>query len=81
MMKNRNRDLLVLLRTTSITHEAFEKHVDNLHYVLVQVENSEVFCNAHELVARNKITSRRRPILKAVSYLELKPFYFLINKN
>ena len=80
-MKNRNRDLLVLLRTASITHEAFEKHVDCLHDVLVQVENNQVFCITHELVARNKITSRPKSIMKAVAHLELRPFYFLINKN
>ena len=80
-MKNRNRDLLVLLKTTSISEEAFEKHIDCLHSVAMQVENNEVFCAAHELVRRNRITTKKKRILKAAADFELKPFYFLINKN
>ena len=80
-MKNRNRDLLVLLKTPSISEEAFEKHIDCLHSVAMQVENNDTFCAAHELVARNRITSKKKRILKAAACYELKPFYFLINKN
>jgi hypothetical protein len=47
----------------------------------MKVEHNEVFCTAHELVARNRITSRKKRILKAAAAFELKPFYFLINKN
>jgi len=80
-MENRNRDLLVLLKTTSLDGEAFEKHIECLHSILVRVENDTAFCQAHELVARNSITSRKKKILKAAEHTELKPFYFLINKN
>jgi hypothetical protein len=80
-MKNRNRDLLVLLKTPSISEEDFEKHIDCLHSVAMQVENNETFCVAHELVARNRITSKKKRIVKAAAAYELKPFYFLINKN
>lgn len=80
-MKNDKRDLLVLLRTPSITGDAFDRHVECLHRVLLQIENDEVFCTAHELVKRIKITQKKKSILKAVSSPELKPFYFLINKN
>jgi hypothetical protein len=47
----------------------------------MQVENNEVFCAAHELVRRNRITAKKKRILKAAADFELKPFYFLINKN
>ena len=80
-MSNRNRDLLVLLKTPSISEEDFEKHINCLHTVAMQVEQSDVFCTAHELVVRNRITSRKKRILKAAAAFELKPFYFLINKN
>ena len=80
-MRNRNRDLLVLLKTTSISEEAFEKHIDCLHSVVMKVENNDAFCAAHEVVTRNRITSRKRKILAAVATPELKPFYFLVNKN
>lgn len=80
-MKNDKRDLLVLLKTPSPNAAAFEKHVECLHQVLLQVENNDAFCTAHELVKRIKITQKKKAILKAVSSVELKPFYFLINKN
>ena len=80
-MENRNRDLLVLLKTTSLSGDAFEKHIECLHNILLQVEHDTAFCQAHELVARNSITSRKKKILKAAAHAELKPFYFLINKN
>lgn len=70
-----------MLKTPSISEEDFEKHIDCLHSVAMRVENNETFCSAHELVARNRITSRRKRILKASAQYELKPFYFLINKN
>ena len=80
-MKNRNRDLLVLLKTTSLNGDDFEKHIDCLHNVLLQVECNDVFCQAHELVARNSITLKKKKIMRAIESAELKPFYFLINKN
>ena len=80
-MKNRNRDLLVLLKTASLSGDDFEKHIDCLHNVLLQVECNDVFCQAHELVARNSITLKKKKIMRAIESTELKPFYFLINKN
>lgn len=80
-MENDKRDLLVLLKTPSLSGAAFENHVACLHRVLLQVENNETFCTAHELVKRIRITQKNKAILKAVSASELKPFYFLINKN
>lgn len=80
-MKNRNRDLLLLMKTPSYSEAAFEKHVEALHKVLVQVENTDAFCIAHELATRTSITHKKSRIAKAVSSAELKPFHFLINKN
>jgi hypothetical protein len=80
-MKNHNRDLLILLKATSISNEAFEKHIECLHSVLMHVECNEAFCAAHQLVTRLKITNKKKAILKAIAFKELKPFHFLINKN
>jgi len=80
-MKNGNRDLLLLLKTASFTEAAFEKHMEQLHKVLLQVENNDAFCTAHELVTRNSITTKKRKLLQAIAEPELKAFYFLINKN
>lgn len=80
-MKNYNRDLLLLYRTEVYDEDLLQHQVDCLHKLLRGVEREEVFCKAHELVKRSYITSRSGAILKAASQQDLKPFYFLINKN
>lgn len=80
-MTNRNRDLLLLMKAASFTDAAFEKQLDALHKVLILSECNDTFCKAHELVTRTHITQKQKKILKAVASTELKPFYFLINKN
>ena len=76
----KDRDLLVLVRANSES-ESLEQAVECLNKILSVVENSQVFCAAHELVRRHKITSKPKSILKAVESEELKPFHFLINRN
>jgi hypothetical protein len=61
--------------------EALAQEVEGLHAILAHLENSQVFYNAHELVDRDYITNRVKKIKKAVQFVELKPFRFLINKN
>ena len=80
-MINRNRDLLLLMKAPAASNEAFEKHVEELHKVLLQVESTDVFCTAHELATRMCITSKKRKIIRAIATPELKPFHFLINRN
>ncbi|RYY61845.1 MAG: hypothetical protein EOO12_14020 [Chitinophagaceae bacterium] len=72
---------MVLLKEQNQSQQALNQTVDCLNKILSQVECNEVFCGAHELVARNHITQKPRKLLKAVATFELKPFYFLINKN
>lgn len=79
-MKNHNRDLLVLYKSP-VNQESLEKTVECLHKILVRVECNETFCQAHELVKRNRITHKSSAILHASLLPELKPFHFLINKN
>jgi hypothetical protein len=80
-MTNRNRDLLLLLKADNCSGKAFEQQVDELHKVLFEVECNDALCTAHELVTRTRVTSKKSKILDAISGTELKPFYFLINKN
>jgi hypothetical protein len=80
-MENGKRDLLVLLKEQNQSQQALNQTVECLNKILSQVECNEVFCGAHELVARNGITRKPKKILKAVSTYDLKPFYFLINRN
>ncbi len=80
-MINRNRDLLLLMKTHSTSNEAFEKHIAALHTVLLRVESQNVFCTAHELATRTRITQKKIRLIRAAALAELKPFHFLINKN
>lgn len=80
-MMSHNRELLVLIKSAFDRSGSFENQVESLHAILRQVERNDVFCNAHELVKRIRITQKRSAILKAISEVELRPFHFLINKN
>lgn len=76
-MMSSNRDILVLLNTETIT----EQELQGLHRLLKTVETTDHFCQAHELVDRNRITSTPRKIIKESRRYLLRPFRFLINKN
>lgn len=80
-MKSQRRDLLVLLKTASLSSERFEKEMECLNAILLRVECDDVFCQAHELATRFSITEKKGLLLKAAASVHLKPFHFLINKN
>ena len=80
-MKNYNRDLLLLYKNEECNDELIQYEVECLDRILLTVERNDVFCRAHELVSRYRITQKAKAILKASEWPELKPFYFLINKN
>ncbi|MBM3416563.1 MAG: hypothetical protein FJY20_08965 [Bacteroidetes bacterium] len=76
-MKSSNRDILVLLKSQTITDGDLQK----LHNILHTIESPEQFCKAHELVNRNRITSAPSKILREARHYFLRPFRFLINRN
>lgn len=76
-----NRDILIASRHVGMDEQILEKEIEILHSLLQQTETPESFCRAHELVNRNRITSKASLILKETRYHRLKPFRFLINKN
>jgi hypothetical protein len=80
-MKTPSRDLLVLLKNEFASEQAIEQEVRSINHILIRAESPELFCIAHELVTRRSITSSSKKILLAIRFGELKPFYFLINKN
>ena len=80
-MINLNRDIMVLLKHESMTEHAIQQEVEILNRLLAQTESPESFCTAHELVDRNRITSRSKKILKESQFYKLRPFKFLVNKN
>jgi hypothetical protein len=81
IMISSNRDILVLSRHEGMNEQVLEKELECLHNMLHKAEAPENFCRAHELVDRNRITSRPKKILSASRFYKMKPFRFLINKN
>lgn len=80
-MKRNDHEILILMRHHSLPESAIEKEMERVNKMLSIVETPDNFCIAHELVNRNYITQTQKKILKAIKYLELKPFRFLISKN
>lgn len=80
-MYHPQRDLLVLVRHEFMSHQAIEQELKQISHILHITELPNKFCNAHELVYRNRITSNFKKILKAAAQTNLNAFHFLINKN
>jgi hypothetical protein len=80
-MQTPSRDLLVMLKNEFMSQHEIEQEVEGLNELLYKAESDEQFCIAHELVDRNRITTKKKKILKAILYKELRPFRFLLNKN
>lgn len=80
-MISTNRNLLVLFKPGLPDEGAVKREMYWLKRILLHTESQEQFCQAHELVDRNRITSNRKKIIKETRYKKMKPFRFLINKN
>ena len=82
-MKTGNRDLLVLVKNTSISNDAMEREVDLLNIILYNVESLHSFCIANEVIDVNKYKIIQKPhlIQQAIREKSHKPFVFICNKN
>ena len=78
---NRERELVLLLKTALMSEKALEKELINLEHLFLYAESDTAFCQTHELVLRNRITSKRSKLKNVYLHHELKPFWFLVNKN
>lgn len=78
---NRERELVLLSKTALMSERALEKELVSLEGLFLYAESATAFCQTHELVTRNSITSKKER-LKIIYYThQLKPFWFLLNKN
>ncbi|TMI85607.1 MAG: hypothetical protein E6H08_22315 [Bacteroidetes bacterium] len=78
---NRERELVLLSKTAQMSEKALEKELINLEHLFLYAESETAFCQTHELVLRNHITSQRSRLIKVYHSHQLKPFWFLMNKN
>lgn len=68
---------MVLSKAGMIT----EQELQTLHRVIQTIETPDSFCRAHELVDRNRITTKPLRIIEESRRYSLRPFRFLINRN
>ncbi len=76
-----NKNLLILFTTDCRKDIVTEQELSELNTILSGIQTPDQFCIAHELVNRNRITSRKNKILKETRHYRMRPFRFLINKN
>ena len=74
---------LILLHTEDTTPQYLQENIHWLNNQLVQLEKSNNFISAHEIinVNKHKIFLDKKSIRKIVDKEELKPFVFINNKN
>jgi len=78
---NRERELVLLSKTALMSEKALEKELISLEHLFLYAESATAFCQTHELVLRNHITSKKAKLIRIYHDLQLKPFWFLVNKN
>ena len=78
---NRERELVLLSKTALMSEKALEKELISLEELFQYAESETAFCQTHELVQRNKITSKKAKLINLYYDHQLKPFWFLVNKN
>jgi len=82
-MKACNRDLLVLVKDEQMNEKSMERELEQLNDLLFRFETMDSFCAAHEIfdINRHKTLCRRDNIQRIIREKELRPFYFICNKN
>lgn len=78
---NRERELVLLSKTALMSEKALEKELISLEHLFLYAESEIAFCQTHELVLRNRITSKKAKLTIIFYDHLLKPFWFLLNKN
>ena len=78
---NRERELVLLSKTALMSEKALERELINLEHLFLYAESETAFCQTHQLVLRNRITSNKAKLRNLYYDHQLKPFWFLMNKN
>lgn len=82
-MKKKNRDLLVLMRRSSVHASVINKEVEWLHELLYQTERLDNIALAHELIDLRcyKVYNNSFRVKNVLKAKEEPSFIFLFNKN
>ena len=80
-MTGPRRDIMVLIKGETMSHRDIELAIEQLNNIIFQTETPEQFCQTHELVVRNKITSNPHKMLKLLNKADPGAFRFLICIN
>ncbi|WP_343691433.1 hypothetical protein [Chitinophaga sp.] len=82
-MKQVERDLLFVLHEDRYSEQQIQNAVRQINEMLSMVETMEYLCNVMEVADcnKNKVSSKRTVLQKALSRKEVKPFEFIIHKN
>ena len=80
-MAGPRRDIMLLIKDEFMTPRAIELEVECLNSILFKTESPIIICQSHELIIRNRITSKPEKILKSLRKAEPGPFRFLVCKN
>jgi hypothetical protein len=82
-MKACNRDLLVLVKDEHMNEKSMERELEQLNDLLFRFETIDSFCVAHEIfdINRHKTLDKRDNVQRIIREKELRPFFFICNKN
>lgn len=82
-MKQVERDLLFVLHEDRYSEKQIQNAVRQINEMLSMVETMDYLCNVMEVADcnKNKVSSKRPVLQKALSRKEVKPFEFIIHKN
>lgn len=80
-MADPRRDIMVLLKDEHMSPGAIKLAIERLNSIIYKTETPEQFCQTHELVVRNNITSNPGKMLKLLRKADPGSFRFLICKN
>lgn len=80
-MAGPRREILVLLKDEFMSPGAIGLEVECLNRILFNTECPNTNCQLHELIIRNRITTKPGKILESMCKADLGPFRFLICKN
>lgn len=75
--------MLVLLKDETMSEQAIEQEVEKLNTILFNIESSDRFYSAHEMLDLNKfkLIQDKKVLRQVCKEKQLKPFTFLFNLN